>query len=227
MGSIWKENQKRACRKDSVAASDDHDLVRVEDLPNLASLAPSGDLTNITSITGVDGGVGENGEDLDLRAGNGDNSGAQRDGGDFTAFAGSAAGVPLGTGGDYLVGAGGGNIAGTARMTGGAGGGVSEIVGGGNAISTAGPARVLGGDGFTGGSAEIDAGVAALLPGRVDIGVTNARDINISRAAGNVGFHGATAVAQQTITGSIGDSPVVSGIMLALANLGLVIDSTT
>jgi len=45
MGSIWKENQKRTSRKSITSASDDHDLIRIEDQVNIT--------TNASGIGGV------------------------------------------------------------------------------------------------------------------------------------------------------------------------------
>ncbi len=46
-------------------------------------------------------------------------------------------------------------------------------------------------------------------------------------AAGNVGFHGATPVAQQTVTGSTGSNAALQDLLTKLANIGIIVDSTT
>lgn len=45
--------------------------------------------------------------------------------------------------------------------------------------------------------------------------------------ANTLGFHGATPVAQQTVTGSRTDGTALASLLTALANLGLIIDAST
>jgi len=42
-----------------------------------------------------------------------------------------------------------------------------------------------------------------------------------------LGFHGATPVAKQTVTGSRGSNAALADLLTKLANLGLITDSTT
>jgi len=53
MGSIWKENWKRGAKKSSVSASDNYDLVRIEDLAggtsSLEDVLTQGDFTGVSS----------------------------------------------------------------------------------------------------------------------------------------------------------------------------------
>jgi hypothetical protein len=44
---------------------------------------------------------------------------------------------------------------------------------------------------------------------------------------GQLGFHGATPVGQQTVTGSRTDGTALASLLTALANLGLIVDETT
>ncbi|MFE0801089.1 hypothetical protein [Streptomyces sp. NPDC058812] len=46
-------------------------------------------------------------------------------------------------------------------------------------------------------------------------------------AADTVGFHGATPVAQQTVTGSCTDGTALANLLTALANVGLIVDGST
>jgi hypothetical protein len=46
-------------------------------------------------------------------------------------------------------------------------------------------------------------------------------------AANTVGFHGATPVAQQTVTGSIGDGTALANLLTALDALGLIVDGSS
>jgi hypothetical protein len=49
----------------------------------------------------------------------------------------------------------------------------------------------------------------------------------IDGAGNTLGFHGATPVAQQTVTGSRGDGTALANLLSALDELGLIVDSTT
>jgi hypothetical protein len=55
----------------------------------------------------------------------------------------------------------------------------------------------------------------------------NGTGVNLATALGELGFHGATAVAQQTIVGSRKQNIALAALLLALDNLGLIIDATT
>lgn len=55
----------------------------------------------------------------------------------------------------------------------------------------------------------------------------NGTSLNLATALGNLGFHGATAVAQQTIVGSRKQNIALTALLVALANLGLIVDATT
>lgn len=60
----------------------------------------------------------------------------------------------------------------------------------------------------------------AIYTGRGDVRL-------MSNVADKLGFHGATPVAQQTVTGSRGGNAALASLLTKLANLGLVVDSTT
>ena len=66
------------------------------------------------------------------------------------------------------------------------------------------------------------------LIGRTQFGTTPFDTVHDIDAAGNkLGFHGATAVARQTVTGSRGGNAALASLLTALANLGLITDGTT
>lgn len=57
---------------------------------------------------------------------------------------------------------------------------------------------------------------------------TGAGDIRLMSSSSNkLGFHGATPVAQQTVTGSRGGNAALADLLTKLANLGLIVDSTS
>lgn len=57
---------------------------------------------------------------------------------------------------------------------------------------------------------------------------TNAGDIRLMASASDkIGFHGSAPVAKQTVTGSRGGNAALTSLMTALANLGLVVNSTS
>lgn len=57
---------------------------------------------------------------------------------------------------------------------------------------------------------------------------TNAGDIALMASSSDkIGFHGAAPVARQTVTGSRGGNAALASLLTKLANLGLIIDSTT
>lgn len=49
----------------------------------------------------------------------------------------------------------------------------------------------------------------------------------LDAAANEVGFHGATPVAQQTVSGSTGSNAALESLISALATLGLIVDGTS
>lgn len=60
----------------------------------------------------------------------------------------------------------------------------------------------------------------------VDALYGNVRHV-LDGAANTIGFHGATPVTQQTVTGSRGGNAALASLLTALDALGLVVDSTT
>lgn len=85
--------------------------------------------------------------------------------------------------------------------TGASGTGGAAAGAGGAGILLGGNAGGIGGaGGANGGNARVDAGVGtgAGVSGDINIGNTNAVNLNLGRSAGNIGFFGVTAVAKQT-----------------------------
>lgn len=171
-------------------------------------------INNILFLTGEmrspDGTGGSAGVNLSIVSGDGDTNG---NGGSFALTAGGGAGT--GNGGTFAFVAGnsgsgatgdGGSAsltAGSAVSTDGFGGGASVIGGNGSGTGIAGTARLTGGQsgGATGtaGAANVDAGQAnGGTPGDVTIGGTNALNVQISRAAGQIGLFGTTPIPQPT-----------------------------
>lgn len=133
---------------------------------------------------------------------------------------GGASENPSGPGGDVSIEGGTGGENTTSGGASGNGGNAGVI--GGNAGSNGGGATK-----GAGGNATIDAG-AGNPNGNVNIGNTNAVNVNIGRAAGNLGFHDATAVAKQTVSGARNNpEAALADLLTKLANLGLITNSTT
>lgn len=75
-------------------------------------------------------------------------------------------------------------------------------------------------------SGKIDLGTA--VAGSYSARITIDRDaVTIAISSGTLGFYSATPVAKQTVTGSRGANAALASLMTALANLGLVTDSTS
>jgi len=198
---------------------------------------------------GAEGGSYTYGAQVAMYGGDGANAGSP-----YPQGPGGTAIVQGGEGGDGLVdygGAGGGYAylnggrGGVAQWAGASGnGGVAQVKagrGGANTTSggtsgSGGVARVLGGQsgaafgGATqgaGGDANVDAGTGN-PNGNVSIGNTNAVNVNIGRSGQKVGFLGATAVVRQTVSGARNNpEAALANLLTALANLGLITNSTT
>jgi hypothetical protein len=129
----------------------------------------------------------------------------------------------------------GGGVGGSCVVTGGTGlgggaGGQTSVSGGAGLTGIGGNLILAGGIAGTGagGDARVNGGAGSGGPdGDVDIGLTNTTNVNVAAAGNALGFHGAAAVAQQTITGAKGGNAALTDLLTKLATLGLVVDSTT
>jgi hypothetical protein len=181
---------------------------------------------------------GAEGGDTNIYAGTGgDTTNATRPGG----FGGNI-NIVGGYGGD-ASGTGDGGDGGDAWVTGGVGklpsgsgdrgdGGPAGISGGPGLFG--GPATVFGGSGYEtgdGGPVDVEGGrvFGSGTQGTVDIGtnITYTSAVSVAAAGNALGFHGAAAVALQTIVGAKGGNVALTNLLAALATKGLIIDSTT
>lgn len=152
-----------------------------------------------------------------------------------------------GKGGDAVVQAGnGGNVTGAFIAGNGGHGGVfgatggsasgagAEAGAGGNVNITAGNAgsAASGATPANGGNVNIDAGAkssgSAADDGSISIGSSKGKAVNIAKSDALLGFHGATAVAKQTVSGARNNpEAALADLLTKLANLGLITNSTT
>lgn len=174
---------------------------------------------------GVDSGAGIGGAAL-VQGGAGGAAGTS------SANDGGSASVQGGTGGAATgaVAAGNGGPAGAVGGTGGAGTATGAAGDGGNINIEGGLAGTDGGGGGgDGGDVLINGGNASGggTDGSVTIGATNTDSVSIASGSNSLGFHGATPVTQQTITGSRGGNAALADLLTKLATLGLIIDGTS
>lgn len=165
-----------------------------------------GGAVSITAGTGGGGGLSGTGQG---------GAGNATFGGGIGAAAGAGAFAGTGGNGSFVGGAGGaasatgtGATGGTAFLRGGAGGAgnAATASGAGGAVAIAGGAAGAnaGGGGASGGALTIDGGAAtgAGTNGAVSIGLTTIGVINIGASTSTIGHFGATAVGQQSTTGT-------------------------
>ena len=60
-----------------------------------------------------------------------------------------------------------------------------------------------------------------------DVDISASGNVSVAQALGHLGFYGVTGITQPTVTGSRGGNAALHSLLSALANLGLIIDSTT
>ena len=83
-------------------------------------------------------------------------------------------------------------------------------------------------DAGIGGGVDLDGGTSAGgADGPIRIGTFNASAVTIGNAASDLGFHGAAAVAKQTVTGSRGGNAALASLLTALDALGIIVDSSS
>jgi hypothetical protein len=73
----------------------------------------------------------------------------------------------------------------------------------------------------------IAGGATTISGGTIEVGIGAGEDVSVCNATGDLGFYGATRVPKQTVTGSRGGNAALASLLTALANLGLITDSTS
>lgn len=161
------------------------------------------------------------------------------DGGGFYADGGAASGTGDGgdigfTGGATVDGLGGAFSAVGGAATTGTGGAIDLISGGASSGGESGVVTIKSGDVAGGGGVvanvivDAGAGSGGAVSNVVKVGTINATGVSIGKAAGTLQFHGfGSGVTKQTVTGSRGGNAALASLLTALANLGLIVDSSS
>lgn len=76
---------------------------------------------------------------------------------------------------------------------------------------------------MTGGATSWTLDAAAII----NLGTTAATSVKIGRSGQSLGFYGTTPVAKITVSGGRGGNAALANLLTALANLGLITDTTT
>ena len=143
--------------------------------------------------------------------------------GGVATFGGGAAGLAGSAGGAVLIGGGSGSgsgAGGNATVLGGTSnsgtGGQARIIGGTSISSAGGDVHIRGGGGGAGGAVIIETASNELPAIKVSGTATPA-----------IGFNGSSPITKPTITGTRADGVATASLLTALANYGLVVDSTS
>lgn len=197
-----------------------HDLyVQGQESTGATSAAVGGGL----NLQGGEGGTNASGGYVSVVGGIGGAAG-----GDAELKGGASTGASA-TGGNVAIAGGGALTAGNVSIDGGAGtnSGGDITVNGGTSSVAGGDVTVEGGSGgSTGGTVLVQAGYSSTTTGRVQVRGAGAQ-LLVDAHDSELGFFGTTAIAKPTVTGSTGANVALQNLLTALANLGLITDSTT
>lgn len=86
-----------------------------------------------------------------------------------------------------------------------------------------------GGSNNNGGDLDVTPGAktGSGTPGILNLGISDADEVNIGMAGNKIGFHGVTAVVLEAVTGSRGGNAALADLLTKLANKGIITDSTS